>query len=116
MLIRITWTTITVWVFLIMSTLILSAKEVFQLMHSQKLYFINWENWVQWGIIVNVVMVSFHNNPLESIDKFTFLITRWQHHAAAIGVFLVWGELMLMVGRLPTFGRISFIIQNLIKQ
>ena len=99
-----------------MSTLILSAKEVFQLMHSQKLYFFNWENWVQWGIIVNVVMVSFHNNPLESIDKFTFLITRWQHHAAAIGVFLVWGELMLMVGRLPTFGRISINIQNLIKQ
>ena len=59
-----------------MSTLVLSAKEVFQLMHSQKLYFLNWENWVQWGIIVNVVMVSFHNNPLESIEKFTFLITR----------------------------------------
>ena len=31
-------------------------------------------------------------------------MSRWQHHAAAIGVFLVWGELMLMVGRLPTFG------------
>ncbi len=28
----------------------------------------------------------------------------WQHHAAALGVFLVWGELMLMIGRLPTFG------------
>ena len=34
-------------------------------------------------------------------------VTRWQHHAAAIGVFLVWGELMLMVGRLPTFGMAS---------
>ncbi len=33
-----------------------------------------------------------------------YLISRWQHHAAAIGVFLVWGELMLMIGRLPTFG------------
>ena len=101
---RITWSTIIVWVFLIMSTLILSAKEVFQLMHSQKLYFLNWENWVQWGIIINVVTISFHSNPLESINDFTFLVKRWQHHAAAIGVFLVWGELMLMVGRLPTFG------------
>ena len=36
--------------------------------------------------------------------QFTALVTRWQHHAAAVGVFLVWGELMLMVGRLPTFG------------
>ena len=66
---RITWTTIIVWVLLIMSTLVLSAKEVFQLMHSQKLYFLNWENWVQWGIIINVVMVSFHNNPLDSLDQ-----------------------------------------------
>ena len=66
---RITWSTIVVWVLLIMSTLVLSAKEVFQLMHSQKLYFLNWENWVQWGIIINVVMVSFHNNPLDSLDQ-----------------------------------------------
>ena len=101
---RITWTTVVVWVLLIMSTLVLSAKEIFQLMHSQKLYFFNWENWVQWGIIVNVVTVSFHRNPLLSIGRFTRLVARWQHHAAAVGVFLVWGELMLMVGRLPTFG------------
>ena len=32
------------------------------------------------------------------------LMHRFQHHAAAIGVFLVWGELMLMIGRLPLFG------------
>ena len=82
----------------------LSAKEVFQLMHSQNLYFLNWENWVQWGIIINVVMVSFHSNPLASLEEWVSLVSRWQHHAAAVGVFLVWGELMLMVGRLPTFG------------
>ena len=102
---RITWSTIVVWVLLIMSTLVLSAKEVFQLMHSQKLYFLNWENWVQWGIIINVVMVSFHTNPFTSLHSWVELVSRWQHHAAAIGVFLVWGELMLMVGRLPTFGK-----------
>ena len=81
-------------------------------MHSQKLYFFNWENWVQWGIIINVVMVSFHRNPLENINNFTELVTRWQHHAAAVGVFFVWGELMLMIGRLPTFGKnvINFLI------
>ena len=37
-------------------------------------------------------------------SQFTVLIDEWQHHAAAVGVFLVWGELMLMIGRLPTFG------------
>ena len=74
------------------------------MIHSKRLYFLNWENWVQWAIIINVVMISFHKNPLLSLNTFTVLITRWQHHAAAIGVFLVWGELMLMIGRLPTFG------------
>jgi len=95
---------VVVWVLLIISTLVLGAKEIFQLMHSQKLYFFNWENWVQWGIIINVVTVSFHTNPLTRIGAYSVLVARWQHHAAAIGVFLVWGELMLMIGRLPLFG------------
>ncbi len=29
---------------------------------------------------------------------------RWQHHAAAVGVFFVWGELMILFGKLPPFG------------
>ena len=33
---KIDWSTIVVWVFLLMSTFILGAKEAFQLMHSQK--------------------------------------------------------------------------------
>ena len=49
-------------------------------------------------------MVSVRNTELWLAVQFTALVTRWQHHAAAVGVFLVWGELMLMVGRLPTFG------------
>ena len=33
---QIEWSTIMVWVFLLMSTFVLGAKEAFQLMHSQK--------------------------------------------------------------------------------
>ena len=101
---HLTWGTLVVWVLLLLSTMILLGKEIFQLAHSRKQYFQNWENWVQLGIIVNVVLISFHRNPLPSLENYTLLIARWQHHAAAIGVFLVWGELMLMIGRLPTFG------------
>ena len=68
-------------------------------MHSQRAYFTNWENWVQLGIIVNVLLISFHTNPMNGLGSYARLIERWQHHAAAIGVFLVWGELMLMIGR-----------------
>jgi len=93
-----TWTTVTVWALLLFCTCVLLAKELFQLMHSQRLYFTNWENWVQLCIIVNVALVSFHTDPTEAVGgQGMRLIGRWQHHAAAFGVFLVWGELMLMV-------------------
>ena len=49
-------------------------------------------------------LCSFHTNPFDGLGRYARLIERWQHHAAAVGVFLVWGELMLMIGRLPTFG------------
>ena len=79
---RLTWATVAVWAMLLMCTVILLAKEVsrnqflykkkptripvytfvlsfqiFQLMHSQKQYFQNWENWVQLCIIVNVILI-----------------------------------------------------------
>ena len=101
---HITWSTISVWVLLLGSTSILLAKEIFQVMHSRKAYFFNWENWVQLTIIVDVILISFHRNPLPALENYSPLIENWQHHFAAIGVFLVWGELMLMIGRLPTFG------------
>ncbi len=101
---HITWGTLTLWSLLLFSTIILLGKEIFQMMHSQKQYFLNWENWVQLSIIANVVLISFHNDPLPSIQGYVHVVERWQHHAAAIGTFLVWGELMLMIGRLPTFG------------
>lgn len=28
----------------------------------------------------------------------------WQHHVAAIVIFLVWLELMMLIGRFPVFG------------
>ncbi len=101
---HLTWGTIAVWGVLLFSTVILVWKELFHLIHSQKLYFFNWENWIQLCIIINVMLISFHRNPLPSMERSIHLIDRWQHHAAAIGTFLVWGELMLMIGRLPTFG------------
>ena len=41
---------------------------------------------------------------MPSLEAQIKLVEPWQHHAAAVGIFLVWGELMLMIGRLPTFG------------
>ena len=51
-------------ILLMLTTLIMLGKEAFQLMHAQREYFFNWENWVQMGIILNVVLISFHDDPL----------------------------------------------------
>lgn len=37
------------------------------------------------------------------MNKFT-VIPEWQFHVAGIVIFLVWLELMMLVGRFPIFG------------
>ena len=66
---KITWVTIMVWISLLSSTAVLMGKECFQLMHSQKQYFYNWENWVQLGIILNVILITFHVDPFPSLER-----------------------------------------------
>ena len=72
-------------ILLMLTTLIMLGKEAFQLMHAQREYFFNWENWVQMGIILNVVLISFHCDPLPFL---TPIRDRW-----ANGTLLdPWGE------------------------
>lgn len=75
-----------------MFTCMLVCKELFQLAHGIWSYIKRWENWLQWGVILLscVILVS----PIGN----------WQHHAAALGIILVWVELMMVVGRFPMFG------------
>ncbi|XP_043274042.1 transient receptor potential channel pyrexia [Venturia canescens] len=73
-------------------TCMLTCKEIFQLAHGVSIYAKRWENWLQWGVIVVTCAVL-----LKSSDS-------WQHHAAALGILLVWIELMMIIGRFPMFG------------
>ena len=81
--------------------MLLIAKEVFQMAHSWAGYITHWENWLQWLIILSVfpcVLPHHHQNNVQ-VDVLT-----WQHHIAAVGIFLTWVELMMLVGRFPIFG------------
>jgi ankyrin repeat protein len=80
--------------------IMLLGKELFQICHSWRTYIKHWENWLQWLIIISVfccVQPTKHMNVRENVDN-------WQHHVAAIGIFLAWLELMMIVGRFPIFG------------
>lgn len=80
----------------------LLSKEVFQIAHSWLLYLKQWENWLQWLIIICVFLCVYPNNDMDMDIRET--VKSWQHHIAALGIFLTWLELMMIVGRFPIFG------------
>ncbi|CAG9860777.1 unnamed protein product [Phyllotreta striolata] len=87
------------YVLLILNLLLLS-KELFQIAHSWTTYLRQWENGLQWLIILGVfccVQPTRNMNIQQDVDS-------WQHHVAAVSIFITWVELMIIVGRFPTFG------------
>ncbi|XP_078036050.1 transient receptor potential channel pyrexia [Augochlora pura] len=76
----------------LMFTITLAVKEFFQMAHGLWCYAKGWENWLQWSVILisSIILIEpiFH----------------WQHHVAALGILLIWLELMMVVGRFPMFG------------
>lgn len=73
-------------------TVTLASKEFFQMAHGMSCYIKGWENWLQWSVVLvsSIVLIT----PVQN----------WQHHAAALGILLIWIELMMVVGRFPMFG------------
>ncbi|XP_016841629.1 transient receptor potential channel pyrexia isoform X2 [Nasonia vitripennis] len=78
--------------FVLLFTVLLASKEIFQVAHGIWVYAKGWENALQWSVILTSGMVLI--KPVAD----------WQHHVAAVGILLVWVELMMIVGRFPTFG------------
>lgn len=81
--------------------MLLIVKELFQMAHSCAGYVTQWENWLQWLIIISVFPCVLHHHSANDVSQD---VLTWQHHVAAIGIFLTWIELMMLVGRFPMFG------------
>lgn len=90
-----------VGVTVIVLNFIMLGKELFQMAHGFLSYIRYWENWLQWSIIFSVFLCAV-NEPIVTDDLTS--IPQWQHHVAAIVIFLMWLELMMIVGRFPIFG------------
>lgn len=104
------------------------SKEIFQACLDWSAYIRQWENWLQCLIILGVFLctvriktnISTCNFPLSNACNFLILYqvpwdvedgvvfkgntTNWQHDIAAITIFFCWLELMMIIGRFPTFG------------
>ncbi|XP_026477756.1 transient receptor potential channel pyrexia-like [Ctenocephalides felis] len=75
----------------------LLAKELFQISQGWIGYSRQWENWLQWIIIITVFLCVTPQYYI--LGKWT-----WQHHVAALAILFTWLELMMLVGRFPIFG------------
>uniref|UniRef100_A0A182N044 Ion transport domain-containing protein n=1 Tax=Anopheles dirus TaxID=7168 RepID=A0A182N044_9DIPT len=83
---------------ILLFNLVLLTKEIFQMMHGFVSYVRYWENWLQWSIVIGIFLCT-HNTLSDATE-----VMAWQHHVAAVVIFLAWLELMMLVGRFPIFG------------
>ncbi|XP_045502459.1 transient receptor potential channel pyrexia-like isoform X1 [Colias croceus] len=79
------------------------AKEIFQSCLDWSAYIRQWENWLQIVIIIGVFLCTIPTWNIDNEDARKNTST-WQHDVAAITIFCCWLELMMIVGRFPTFG------------
>ncbi|CAG9134034.1 unnamed protein product [Plutella xylostella] len=78
------------------------SKELFQTCLDWSAYVRQWENWLQWLIIIGVFLCTIPNGI--NIAGMKNNTTTWQHDVAAITIFFCWLELMMIIGRFPTYG------------
>ncbi|CAH2094669.1 unnamed protein product [Euphydryas editha] len=78
-------------------------KEIFQACLDYSAYIRQWENWLQLLIILGVFLCTiptwYRGNEVAKANT-----SNWQHDVAAITIFFCWLELMMIIGRFPTFG------------
>ncbi|ODM98235.1 Transient receptor potential channel pyrexia [Orchesella cincta] len=87
-----------IWILLVVFCSLMAIKEIFQLVQSPLSYVVSSENWGQWLLISSVVITAWSSPELQ------FELAYWQYPAAACGIFLAWGLMLLQVGRFPALG------------
>ncbi|XP_049877815.1 transient receptor potential channel pyrexia isoform X3 [Pectinophora gossypiella] len=89
--------------FILLLNICFLGKEIFQACLNWSAYIRQWENWLQLMIILGVFLCTVPNRDTGDgiITKHT---SDWQHDFAAITIFFCWLELMMIIGRFPTFG------------
>ncbi|XP_045538000.1 transient receptor potential channel pyrexia isoform X1 [Papilio machaon] len=87
---------------ILLLNLFFMCKELFQACLDYSAYIRQWENWLQILIIIGVFLCTVPTWYME--DGVAKSTSNWQHDVAAITIFFCWLELMMIIGRFPTFG------------
>jgi hypothetical protein len=88
------------FVALAIGTLLLLMREVTKMMRMKRSYFKTPDSYLVLCIIACYLLFMYHHNPRSADFQF-----RWYHyHAAAMGTWCTWIEMMLLLGKTPKFG------------
>ena len=88
------------WVFLIIFTFAYFIKEISDIYNSPKLYFNTLDSYINFFIIISFVLLSTNNAFGAQIQ-----VELWQFHVAAWACFFTWLQMMVLIGKLPRFGK-----------
>ncbi|KAI8425109.1 hypothetical protein MSG28_006961 [Choristoneura fumiferana] len=88
---------------IILLNLCFLCKEIFQACLDWSAYIRQWENWLQCIIIIGVFLCTAPNWEMDN-GVIRSNTSGWQHDIAAVTIFFCWLELMMIIGRFPTFG------------
>ena len=83
---------------LLISTILLTVREFFQVTVSLRRYILSPENWIEVTTIILIGIILFHKDDLE--DSKTL-----KRHLSAIAIVLSWAELITLVGKHPKLTR-----------
>ena len=90
------------WLFLLLSLAVYIVKEIITISLSiRQRYFYKWETYRNLATIVTIVLVVHKGSPTTTHLK----LQRWQYHVAAGACLLLWLEMLMLVGKIPKFGK-----------
>ena len=95
------YTAFTAWIILILFLFIYIVRETVSLSIKQQKYFSKWETYRNLAIIASIFLVVYKGSPRTSDLK----LQRWQYHLAGFTCLLLWLEMLILMGKIPKFGK-----------
>merc|ERR1719219_405835 len=92
------------WILIVLWLVFYIGKEAVLLSIQQKKYFSKWAGFRNIGIISFIILVV-HRGPREVRGPTSLSLQRWQYHLAAFTCMLLWLEMLMLVGKIPKFGK-----------
>ena len=92
------------WILLPFFTGILILREITKIISAKLKYFTNPDNYLVMIIVCSFFLCMHHKLCFYSSCSKDYHLRWYQYHAAAIGTWATWMEMMLLTGKTPRFG------------